>query len=183
MQCDHSLESYWTLLSCGAVCFVIQCGSNFLVKPCSVIILWKAIEQNFKVVLFFLFCDVVCAVFVVEIVEVQSILPSLVEDGERDMVLLQHDIGLEWSDKSQVRYAGGAQCKMKGSTGNAVDKRSPPTSVTWVRFPYSASHVGWVCCWVSPCSEGRTWGCHSLTRKLEPHCTVKQTVPQETTAQ
>ena len=31
MQCDHSLESYWTVLSCGAVCFVIQCGSNFLV--------------------------------------------------------------------------------------------------------------------------------------------------------
>ena len=31
MQCDHSLESYGTVLSCGAVCFVIQCGSNFLV--------------------------------------------------------------------------------------------------------------------------------------------------------
>ena len=31
MQCDHSLESYGTVLSCGAVCFVIQCGSNLLV--------------------------------------------------------------------------------------------------------------------------------------------------------
>ena len=31
MQCDHSLKSHWTVLSCGAVCFVIQCGSNFLV--------------------------------------------------------------------------------------------------------------------------------------------------------
>ena len=32
MQCDHSLESYLTVLSCGAVCFVIQRGSNFLVR-------------------------------------------------------------------------------------------------------------------------------------------------------
>ena len=31
MQCDHSLEKYSTVFSCGAVCFVIQCGSNFLV--------------------------------------------------------------------------------------------------------------------------------------------------------
>ena len=30
MQCDHSLESYSTVLSRGAVCFVIHCGSNFL---------------------------------------------------------------------------------------------------------------------------------------------------------
>ena len=31
MLCDHSLESYRTVLSCGAVCFVIQCCSNLLV--------------------------------------------------------------------------------------------------------------------------------------------------------
>ena len=31
MQCDHSLEDKTTVLSCGAVCFVIQCGSDFLV--------------------------------------------------------------------------------------------------------------------------------------------------------
>ena len=31
MQCDHSLESYWKVLSCGTVCFVIQCGSDLLV--------------------------------------------------------------------------------------------------------------------------------------------------------
>ena len=31
MQWGHSLESYWTVLSCGAVCFVLQCGSNFSV--------------------------------------------------------------------------------------------------------------------------------------------------------
>ena len=29
MHCDHSLKSYWTVLSCGAVCFVIPC--SFLV--------------------------------------------------------------------------------------------------------------------------------------------------------
>ena len=28
MQCDPSLESHCTVLSCGAVCFVIQCGSD-----------------------------------------------------------------------------------------------------------------------------------------------------------
>ena len=38
MQCDQSLERYGTVLSCGVVCFVIHCGSNF----CSVTILWKA---------------------------------------------------------------------------------------------------------------------------------------------
>ena len=31
MQCDHALESYWTIVSCDAVCFVIQCGSNVLI--------------------------------------------------------------------------------------------------------------------------------------------------------
>ena len=31
MQRDHSMESYWTVLSCCTVCFVIQCASNFLV--------------------------------------------------------------------------------------------------------------------------------------------------------
>ena len=92
MQCDYFLESYWTVLSCGAVCFMIQCGANVLVcgsnhavwpffgkllnstfmwcclfydtvwfqlfslwiKPCSVIVLWKATEQYFHVVLFVL---------------------------------------------------------------------------------------------------------------------------------
>ena len=32
-------------------------------------------------------------------------------------------------------------------------ERSPPTSVARVRFLDLASHVGWVCCWFSPCSE------------------------------
>ena len=36
--------------------------------------------------------------------------------------------------------------------GGAVDK--PSTCVTRVRFLYSTSHVGWVCCWFSPCFKG-----------------------------
>ena len=28
-------------------------------------------------------------------------------------------------------------------------ERSPPTNVSWVRFPGPASYVGWVCCWFS----------------------------------
>ena len=28
-------------------------------------------------------------------------------------------------------------------------EHSPPTNVAWVRFPDSASYVGWVCCWFS----------------------------------
>ena len=31
MQSDHSLESYYTVLSCVAVCLVIQSGSMLLV--------------------------------------------------------------------------------------------------------------------------------------------------------
>ena len=57
MQCDHSMESFRTVLSCGAVYFVVKSGSNFLVlwiKPCSVTILWKASEQYFHVMLFVL---------------------------------------------------------------------------------------------------------------------------------
>ena len=41
------------MLSCGDVCFVIQCGSNFLVcgSNHAVTILWKATEQCFHMVL------------------------------------------------------------------------------------------------------------------------------------
>ena len=62
MQCDHSFKCYWAVLSCGAVCFVIQCGSNFFslwIKPCSVTILSNATEQYFHVVLFVLSYSVV----------------------------------------------------------------------------------------------------------------------------
>ena len=31
LQCDHSNESYWAVLSCGAVYYAVQGGSNFWV--------------------------------------------------------------------------------------------------------------------------------------------------------
>ena len=38
LKCDHSNESYWAVLSCGAVYYAVQGGSNFWV--CGEI-LWK----------------------------------------------------------------------------------------------------------------------------------------------
>ena len=29
LKCDHSNESYWAVLSCGAVCYAVQDGFNF----------------------------------------------------------------------------------------------------------------------------------------------------------
>ena len=29
LECDHSIESYSTVLSCGAVYYAVQDGSNF----------------------------------------------------------------------------------------------------------------------------------------------------------
>jgi len=29
LKCDHSIESYWAVLSCGAVNYAAQGGSNF----------------------------------------------------------------------------------------------------------------------------------------------------------
>jgi len=31
LNCDHSNESYWAVLSCGAVYYAVQGGSNFWV--------------------------------------------------------------------------------------------------------------------------------------------------------
>jgi len=31
LKCDHSNESYWAVLSCGAVYYAVQCASNFSV--------------------------------------------------------------------------------------------------------------------------------------------------------
>ena len=31
LQCDHSNQSYWAVLSCGTVCYAVQGGSNFYV--------------------------------------------------------------------------------------------------------------------------------------------------------
>ena len=30
LKCDHSNESYWAVLSCGAVCHAVQGGSNWM---------------------------------------------------------------------------------------------------------------------------------------------------------
>ena len=47
LKCDHSNESYWAVLSCGAIYYTVQGGSNF--RVCG----WlKAFEQYFPVVLF-----------------------------------------------------------------------------------------------------------------------------------
>ena len=29
LQCDHSKESYWSVLSCGTVYYAVNIGSNF----------------------------------------------------------------------------------------------------------------------------------------------------------
>ena len=31
LNCDHSNESYWAVLSCGTIYYAVQCGSNFWV--------------------------------------------------------------------------------------------------------------------------------------------------------
>ena len=38
LKCDHSNESYWAVLSCGAVCYAVQGVSNLLVWDLSVTI-------------------------------------------------------------------------------------------------------------------------------------------------
>ena len=58
--------------------------------------------------------------------------------------------------------------KFTGSTDGAVDKRSHPTSVTRVRFPYSPSRVGWVYCWFSPCSKGFSPGSPVFLPRQKP---------------
>ena len=54
LWCDHSNESYWTVLSCGTVYYAVQGGSNLslCMKSYSVTIQMKATEQYFPVVLF-----------------------------------------------------------------------------------------------------------------------------------
>ena len=61
LKCDHSNESYWPVLSCGAVYYAVQGGSNFWVwlKFYSVTIQMKATKQYFPVVLFIMLYKVV----------------------------------------------------------------------------------------------------------------------------
>ena len=36
-KCDHSNESYWAVLSCGAVYYAVQGGSNFWVSEIEIL--------------------------------------------------------------------------------------------------------------------------------------------------
>ena len=60
-KCDHSIESYWAVLSSGTVYYAVQGGSNFWVwmKSYGVTIQMKATEQYFPVVLFIMLYKVV----------------------------------------------------------------------------------------------------------------------------
>ena len=57
LWCDHSDESYWAVLSCGAVYYVVQENSKFCLwmKSYGVTIQMKATEKYFPVVLFIMF--------------------------------------------------------------------------------------------------------------------------------
>jgi len=43
LKCDHSNESHWAVLSCGAVYHAVQGGSNFQVHGCN------SLERNWIV--------------------------------------------------------------------------------------------------------------------------------------
>jgi len=50
LKCDHSNESYWAVLSCGAVYYVVQGGSNFWVcewNPQVWPFKWKLLSSTF----------------------------------------------------------------------------------------------------------------------------------------
>ena len=50
LKCDHSNESYWAVLSCGAVYYAVQGGSNFLVcgwNPKVWPFKWKLLSSTF----------------------------------------------------------------------------------------------------------------------------------------
>ena len=54
LKCDHSSESYWAVLSCGTIYYVVQGGSNFWVwmKFYGVTIQTKRLEHCFHMALF-----------------------------------------------------------------------------------------------------------------------------------
>ena len=62
LKCDHSNESCWAVLPCGAVYYPVQCGSNFWVhgwnpeafkwKLSNEAFKWKLLSSFFPVVLF-----------------------------------------------------------------------------------------------------------------------------------
>jgi len=58
LKCDHSNESYWAVLSCGAVYYVVQGGYNFWVcgwNPKVWPFKWKLLSNTFL-----LFCSLCC---------------------------------------------------------------------------------------------------------------------------
>ena len=59
LKCDYSNESYWAVLSCGAVYYAVQDGSNSWVCGWNPKVWLFTIEQHFPVVLFILLYKVV----------------------------------------------------------------------------------------------------------------------------
>ena len=60
LKCNHSNESYWAVLSCGAIYYAVQDGSNFWISGWNPKV-WpfKATEQYFAMVLFIMLHEVV----------------------------------------------------------------------------------------------------------------------------
>jgi len=57
LKCDHSNESYWAVLSCGAVYYAVQDGSNFWVRGWNPMVWpfkWKLLSSTF------LWCCLLC---------------------------------------------------------------------------------------------------------------------------
>ena len=61
LNCDHSKENYWAVLSCGAVYYAVQGGSSLRVKSWRVTIQMKATEHFFPLQLFIMLYKVVFA--------------------------------------------------------------------------------------------------------------------------
>ena len=57
LKCDHSNESYWAVLSCGAVYYAVQGGSNFWIcgwNPKVWLFKWRLLNSTF------LWCCLLC---------------------------------------------------------------------------------------------------------------------------
>jgi len=68
--CNHSNESFWAVLSCGAVYYAVHDGPSvrvFWMKSYGVTIQMKATEQHFPVVLFLMLYEVVLTFELVDV--------------------------------------------------------------------------------------------------------------------
>ena len=59
LVCDHSIESYWKLISCGSVYYAVQGGSNVLksldeILVCDHAVRARVVNSAFTAVLFYL---------------------------------------------------------------------------------------------------------------------------------